>query len=89
MGESELKQSPTIVAPFLPRNSRLFSNHEWRPAALLPQRPSLGAPSISAIQAPEAGRGGRFERFETARLAFRDPFAVEWLDDHFDYGEER
>ena len=28
-------------------------------------------------------------RFETARLAFRDPFAVEWLDDRFDYGEER
>ena len=28
-------------------------------------------------------------RFETARRAFRDPFAVEWLDDRFDYGEER
>jgi len=23
-------------------------------------------------------------RFETARRAFRDPFAVEWLDDRFD-----
>jgi uncharacterized protein len=28
-------------------------------------------------------------RFETARLAFHDPFAVEWLDDRFNYGEAR
>lgn len=27
--------------------------------------------------------------FETAAKAFRDPFAVEWIDDREDYGEER
>jgi uncharacterized protein len=27
--------------------------------------------------------------FESAQAAFRDPFAVEFLDDRFDYGEER
>jgi uncharacterized DUF497 family protein len=27
--------------------------------------------------------------FETAKLVFSDPFALEWLDDRFDYGEER
>lgn len=27
--------------------------------------------------------------FETATLVFRDPFAVEWLDDRDDYGEDR
>lgn len=27
--------------------------------------------------------------FEEAREAFRDPFALELLDDRFDYGEER
>jgi uncharacterized protein len=28
-------------------------------------------------------------RFETARDVFKDPFAVEWVDDREDYGEER
>ncbi|TNE36179.1 MAG: BrnT family toxin [Alphaproteobacteria bacterium] len=28
-------------------------------------------------------------RFETACEVFRDPFAIELLDDRFDYGEER
>ena len=28
-------------------------------------------------------------RFELARDAFRDPFAIEFLDDRKDYGEER
>jgi uncharacterized DUF497 family protein len=28
-------------------------------------------------------------RFEDARAAFNDPFAIEWFDDRFDYGEER
>ncbi len=27
--------------------------------------------------------------FEQARQAFRDPFAIEFEDDRFDYGEER
>ena len=27
--------------------------------------------------------------FEFAAKAFRDPFAVEWIDDREDYGEER
>jgi uncharacterized DUF497 family protein len=27
--------------------------------------------------------------FEQAALAFRDPFAVEWIDEREDYGEER
>ena len=27
--------------------------------------------------------------FEEAKRAFRDPFAVEFLDDRFDYGEDR
>jgi uncharacterized DUF497 family protein len=27
--------------------------------------------------------------FETATLAFEDPFALEWIDDREDYGEER
>jgi uncharacterized DUF497 family protein len=27
--------------------------------------------------------------FETAKHAFEDPFALEFLDDRFDYGEER
>lgn len=27
--------------------------------------------------------------FEFAAKAFRDPFAVEWIDDRQDYGEER
>jgi hypothetical protein len=27
--------------------------------------------------------------FETAVLAFRDPFAIEWIDMRRDYGEER
>jgi hypothetical protein len=27
--------------------------------------------------------------FATASQAFKDPFAVEWRDDRFDYGEER
>lgn len=27
--------------------------------------------------------------FETARDAFKDPFALEWLDDRDDYGEDR
>jgi uncharacterized DUF497 family protein len=27
--------------------------------------------------------------FEMARDAFKDPFALEWLDDREDYGEER
>lgn len=27
--------------------------------------------------------------FEAARRAFNDPFAIEWLDDRFDYGETR
>jgi uncharacterized DUF497 family protein len=27
--------------------------------------------------------------FETARAVFKDPFAVEYLDDRFEYGEER
>ncbi len=27
--------------------------------------------------------------FELAKTVFRDPFAVEWLDDREDYGEER
>lgn len=27
--------------------------------------------------------------FGAARLVFDDPFAIEWLDDRFDYGEER
>ena len=27
--------------------------------------------------------------FEAARNVFRDPFAMELLDDRFDYGEER
>ncbi|MGY2050195.1 BrnT family toxin [Methylobacterium sp. JK268] len=27
--------------------------------------------------------------FEVAIAAFRDPFAVEWIDDRADYGEER
>ncbi|NOT55600.1 MAG: BrnT family toxin [Deltaproteobacteria bacterium] len=27
--------------------------------------------------------------FEQAAVAFRDPFAVEWIDDREDYGEER
>jgi hypothetical protein len=28
-------------------------------------------------------------RFETARDIFKDPFAVEWVDDREDYGEQR
>jgi uncharacterized DUF497 family protein len=28
-------------------------------------------------------------RFEMARDVFHDPFAVEWLDDRFPYGEDR
>jgi uncharacterized DUF497 family protein len=28
-------------------------------------------------------------RFEAARDIFKDPFAVEWVDDREDYGEER
>lgn len=27
--------------------------------------------------------------FATAKLVFKDPFAIEWRDDRFDYGEER
>jgi uncharacterized protein len=27
--------------------------------------------------------------FEMARDVFKDPFALEWPDDHMDYGEER
>ena len=27
--------------------------------------------------------------FEAAKRAFNDPFAIEWLDDRFDYGEDR
>jgi hypothetical protein len=27
--------------------------------------------------------------FEAAERAFNDPFALEWLDDRFDYGEDR
>ena len=27
--------------------------------------------------------------FETAREVFNDPFAMEWLDDREDYGEDR
>jgi uncharacterized DUF497 family protein len=27
--------------------------------------------------------------FEVAKLVFRDPFAIEWLDDREDYGEDR
>jgi hypothetical protein len=27
--------------------------------------------------------------FELAKTVFRDPFAIEWLDDREDYGEER
>lgn len=27
--------------------------------------------------------------FAQAVLAFRDPFAIEWIDDRVDYGEER
>ena len=27
--------------------------------------------------------------FEVATIAFRDPFAVEWIDQRQDYGEER
>jgi uncharacterized DUF497 family protein len=27
--------------------------------------------------------------FETATLAFRDPFAIEWIDTRHPYGEER
>ncbi|WP_237479032.1 BrnT family toxin [Lichenibacterium dinghuense] len=27
--------------------------------------------------------------FEAARLAFQDPFALDWRDDRADYGEER
>ena len=27
--------------------------------------------------------------FELAKRAFRDPFAVEWLDDRYGYGEAR
>jgi uncharacterized DUF497 family protein len=27
--------------------------------------------------------------FEAAERAFNDPFAIEWLDDRFDYGEDR
>ena len=28
-------------------------------------------------------------RFEAAREVFQDPFALEWLDDRKDYGEDR
>jgi uncharacterized DUF497 family protein len=28
-------------------------------------------------------------RFEMARDVFKDPFAIEWIDDDPDYGEER
>jgi uncharacterized DUF497 family protein len=28
-------------------------------------------------------------RFEAAREVFKDPFALEWLDDREDYGEDR
>ncbi len=28
-------------------------------------------------------------RFEAAREVFQDPFALEWLDDREDYGEDR
>jgi len=28
-------------------------------------------------------------RFEAARDVFKDPFAIEWVDDREDYGEER
>jgi uncharacterized DUF497 family protein len=27
--------------------------------------------------------------FEVAKLVFRDPFAMDWLDDRHDYGEDR
>ena len=27
--------------------------------------------------------------FEAAREVFKDPFALEWLDDRFNYGEDR
>ena len=27
--------------------------------------------------------------FEAARRVFQDPFAIEWLDDRHDYGEDR
>ncbi|HMD48658.1 MAG TPA: BrnT family toxin [Bryobacteraceae bacterium] len=28
-------------------------------------------------------------RFELATTVFRDPFAIEWIDDREEYGEER
>ncbi len=28
-------------------------------------------------------------RFEVARLVFKDPFAIDWLDEREDYGEDR
>ena len=27
--------------------------------------------------------------FEAAKRVFQDPFAIEWLDDRYDYGEDR
>jgi uncharacterized DUF497 family protein len=27
--------------------------------------------------------------FDVAKRVFQDPFAIEWMDDRYDYGEER
>ena len=63
----------------------LATLHRARGPGLKPRKTQLTARYLPEVVAYFKATGKGWQ----ARLAFRDPFAVEWLDNRFDYEEER